>query len=282
MPNMFTKTNENSTPKFIDANRFAVMQGLSFLIGILVSAIIAFITWLISGLISAYIFDKILFMFSTFSRNEKFDSVLEDFKTTVVGEIRENRVLNDHFHRDLNRSFDCRYLGGKDDGLAYLMMSVGKAKKCYNTFVAYGVRDDEHDPLLFADQALEDMAECYLEMLKRPNTLVANLIYGPTTKFAKIINKKVKASKGDVIKGTHLTKVLKDEIPILNFTIIEYSDKKEDREVIFGWGHHKDDWTGSTFISGDPHLVSTFMSYYKCLSSKDLCDLSGDLDKFEN
>ena len=91
----------------------------------------------------------------------------------------------------------------------------------------------------------------------------------------------IKKEEPDAIKGTHLIGIIETPFPIMNFTIIEYSDKKEDREVIFGWGHHKDDWTGSTYTSGDPHIVATFMSYFRCLTSKDLCKWSGDLDLFE-
>jgi len=224
-----------------------------------------------------YVSEKII----TLVKNQKRDKMIQDLvsntQIAVNREIKGVNVSIETLRREVDSVISCQYLGGKDDGLHYLRGRLPHAIKCYNTFVAYGVEPAQRNALLYSDGVIDDISEVFFEMLKGQNSVVSNIVSEDTRFFTDSLNEKIVGLQKNEIKGTHLFGVLKHKFPVLNFTVIEYSNKKEDREVIFGWGHHQDDWNGATFASSDMHMISSFMSYYKSISNHDLCDWHEDI-----
>lgn len=289
------------TTRLREVNTLIAVELLSFIVGILTFGLAVFLQYpipldaadaaqdidfnkifsisILIGIVFAYITDRIIGMLYRRNYNKKLDVKLDEIVENINENVDLSRSHTIDVSNDLKHRSDCRYIGGKDDGLEYLATCLGKAKKVYNTFISYGLRDVEIEPLLFSDNALDSISKAFLDMLKRENTLVSNLVTIDAVKFPQKINDKIKDAKDGEINGSHLVGILKENIPIINFTILEYSDKAEDKEVIFGWGHHKHDWTGSTFSSGDPHVINMFMYHYKCLSKTSLCHWTSDIEQ---
>lgn len=253
-----------------------------------------FVDFISNGLIltiaSMYFTERVVQFIRNRRRDEAIQRLIKNSEIEITQKIEAVSPLFDgvhdrieHMRQEIERSERVSYLGGKDDGLDVLRSRLKRAHKVYNTFVSYGVKNSQKDALLYSSFSTDDIASHFFEMLCKRNTVVVNIVSNDTLYFANDINEMVTGEYKDRVLGSHIVGVLKSNFPIVNFTVVEYSDRKEDREVIFGWGHHKDDWSGCTFSSTDQHMISTFMSYFKCLSSNDLCEWHDDAnERLEN
>ena len=72
------------------------------------------------------------------------------------------------------------------------------------------------------------------------------------------------------VDAEHKTRIniqqVRCDFPSINIVILEYSARADDREVLFGWGHHAHDQRGFAFSSTSPDLVDTFDRLFDSIS----------------
>ncbi len=152
----------------------------------------------------------------------------------------------------------------------HILNRVASAVEVKNTFVGY--KSARGNP------AAEDpnSIECYARFFdsagasskpKRWVDIVSyNEFFGP--RYVLLANR-LKRLDGS---ARHVARVIRHNIPLLNFTIFYYDSFVEEREVVFGWLHSDVSHNRRLFRSTDPALIDMFEDVFTLLSQYRLQD----------
>ncbi len=177
--------------------------------------------------------------------------------------IRRERdqKLNENFEK-LNKKLDiasCIYRGRASTALYYVLENLKRAHTVYNTYISCGVAH----AFSYDEEAIDALSKGYFDFLSKGGLWV-DVISDPSGKYYKEIlmgkdrndvqreNRGIQADR----KGAYIYNEFKSNFPSINFIILEYGGG--DREVFFGWGHHKSAPIGNVFSSTKDTIVSMF------------------------
>ena len=168
--------------------------------------------------------------------------------------------------RAIEQVIDCRYIGKYPEAWKYLITRLEYISCVKDVTVVYGIKQDLLDQFFYRQQSGFDPTGQIAEFVKKGG--VWREIGSPNIKEA-FIDKIVKEI-GDDYNSRLFYAASREETPQMNFTVVEYKTRGEDnlqqRQVLFGWGHHKFDDLGHVFSSTNPFLVDTFDRLFTALS----------------
>ncbi len=170
-----------------------------------------------------------------------------DLRTTVTKRV-EGLI------ETLEAQADIVFLGRATDAVKNYEDKLRHAQEVRNTFLTFDIG---------TETKLAEYVNSYKRAEVIPNITWKDILSEELlaldgldlTNFLRAI-KKQRGTKYDA-------KIIRNAIcPIINFTLIEYSGGKE---VLFGWGFHKNDPIGNVYGSKDQRLYETFDRYWSSL-----------------
>jgi hypothetical protein len=158
-------------------------------------------------------------------------------------------------------------LGKASEAAGYVFARLERAISVRNTFVAYGIGEDEMLFSIYSKHTLEQLNDAMKEFLgsgrKWYDIFSEQVLYSKKLGISDA-SVKLKETYGDCYK----MRCIREPFPIVNFIIIEYGHRMNEREVLFGWGHHKYDPEGYVFSSRNPEIIATFECYWRSLEEE--------------
>lgn len=171
----------------------------------------------------------------------------------------------------IDRNFSLEVMSGSD-AVERLAQRIVNAVEVKNTFVGY--QSGSSDAAAINKNAID----VYLEFFGGRGELWTDLVgfkelHGRRFRslYTSIRNKKI----GRLSEASHVVRILRHNIPVLNFTIIYYTGYSPEREVIFGWLHGSSVHGRGLYRSTQPMVIDLFESYYDLLTSY---NLQGDVN----
>jgi hypothetical protein len=151
-----------------------------------------------------------------------------------------------------------RYLGQLEEALDYIEEHATRAAHIYNTRVIITSRDNPQSnvDILHMDRIVDFVSRCV------NNGVIWNEIISQNGMGrVSAVKKQIKAG------GKYFVYKMKQEFPITNFILFEYSNEQKTRgqknEVLFGFGYHKYDQNNEIFVSNDEKLWNFFYNFFR-------------------
>lgn len=169
---------------------------------------------------------------------------------------------------DLDKSVhgtaNCICIGNSWEAIDYLKRRIGYAQEVKDTFIIHGI--DEHEMTQFLREVHQKLEPEISDFIANKEKLWINIYEESTFNVMEEFHGKIY----DVSKknNNYHVRTVKATVPIVNVTILEYSRLKSDREVLFGWGHHKNDRVGIVFSSKNDIIIDAFDRYFASIMSE--------------
>jgi hypothetical protein len=236
----------------------------------------------IAGGLTPFIFIGDKFLNGTpFEKNPAFASLffalvvymLTDKITALYAAIESDEILVDLL-RPVIRRVECSHIGTYREAYTYFRSRLAYAETIKDVTIMHGVRSQEKDLFFWNSTHMVDMKSAIIEWV---NT--GKIYRGIFSKnILDVFERDFPVSKDN--RNLLVIQETSGDLPALNFCILEYSPREDDREVLFGWGHHAHDERGHVFSSMSPQLVDTFDRLFSSLSesAKDV-EVSSETDE---
>ncbi|MCZ4272165.1 hypothetical protein [Maritalea porphyrae] len=146
----------------------------------------------------------------------------------------------------------------------HIEQRVKHATEVRNTFVGYKTASGNPNAL---DEASLDS---YISFLTSDEKSSKAKVWTDIVAYNEFFGKRYENIKillnGKETSARHFARVIRHNIPVLNFTIFDFDSYGNDREVVFGWLHSDNFRNRRLFRSNDPNIIELFESYFSLLS----------------
>lgn len=178
--------------------------------------------------------------------------------TTLMGQIHNQYDAIEAYSdviETVSKSFNLRRVNADKFISGYLAERMSNAVHVKNTFIGSGHPTNSIEAV---DPSILSLYHSFFQNKGKTwlDAISVNELSGP--RFKQISNKGFKG-------GRHVLQLVRHNIPVLNFTIIEYDDDNYTKELIFGWQYSTTSNNRYLYHTTEPHLISLFEGYFEAL-----------------
>lgn len=146
----------------------------------------------------------------------------------------------------------------------HILNRVSSAIEVRNTFVSYKTANgnpNAKDPANL---------ECYRRFFHSEKRITGPRRWVDIVSYNEFFGPRYEDLK-DILKGNtssvrHVVRVIRHNIPMLNFTIFYFDSFSDEREVVFGWLHSDVVQNRRLFRSNDPAIIDMFEDFFNLIS----------------
>jgi len=205
--------------------------------------------------------------------------IADQILTSVYGKRARDEISESHdlIISAIEGTSQVQTFGNQSAFEQHILHRVASAVEVKNTFVSYKVANGNPNAL---DEA---NLECYRRFFasgnekrilgpRRWTDIVGyNEFFGPRyEELQKILPR-------DQAQTRHIVRVIRHNMPVLNFTIFYFDSFSDEREVVFGWLHSDIVSSRRLFRSNNSNVIDMFEDFYNLISQYKIQD-DVDLD----